>query len=172
MQKNDLVREAFASDIAPEPEFVEDVSQPDIVQNENTLVAQNPDSISELLKKQVKVYKTGPDDTLGGIARKFGISIDTIKWANNLPNNTIKENWDLLIPQTDGLIIEAGPNTTLEDIATKYKGNLNYKKKLSGLALELNKQFRFLKEMEDDIKKRHDELQAIKDKKEKEIMTI
>jgi ribosome recycling factor len=42
----------------------------------------------------------------------------------------------------------------------------------SDKAISEDDKFRFLKEMEEEIKKRSDELQEVKDKKEKEIMTI
>lgn len=133
-QGGGIVPTALASEGTDTPPPAVLDPEPDTIQNDNTLVAQNPDSISQLIKRQVKVYKTQAGDTLGGIARKFGITIDTIIQANNLGGVKIDPNWDLLIPQTDGLIIEAGPNTTLSDIANKYKGNLDEIVAYNGLA--------------------------------------
>lgn len=132
IQKSGFVQEAFASDINENSSAA--VEQPDIVASENALVAQNPDSVSELLKKQVKVYTTKPNDTLGSISQEFKISVDTLKWANNLNSDTIQPGWHLVILPVNGLLIKAGPNTTLPDIASKYKGSLERIIAYNGLA--------------------------------------
>ncbi len=93
---------------------------------DNALVRPNPDSIKDLIAKQVQIYETQPGDTLASISKHFNISTQTIKWANNLPNNTIKPGWFLLIPPTDGIIVQIkNTNTTLPDIAKKYHANLD-----------------------------------------------
>lgn len=134
-QGNSLVPTALASEnLEVPPPAVP--AQDQNLQNDNTLVAQNPDSVSELLKRQIKVYKTQKGDTIGSIARQYGVSIDTIKWANNLKDNHIDPDWELAIPPTDGLIIIAGPNTTLPDIVKKYKGNMSEILSYNGLVDE------------------------------------
>ncbi|MBX0312876.1 MAG: LysM peptidoglycan-binding domain-containing protein [Sulfurihydrogenibium sp.] len=44
------------------------------------------------------MYIVQKGDTLFSIARKFGISIDALKKANNLKDNNIKVMQSLLIP--------------------------------------------------------------------------
>lgn len=121
-----LIAEAHAEDLsgleslnAPDPSPA--ASGDDIVMgNEDYLLAPNPDSIQGLVEKQVKIYQTVAGDTLGSVAQKFGISAQTIIWANNLPGSTIKPGWYLLIPPVDGVIVKADSNTTLPDIADTY----------------------------------------------------
>jgi len=88
--------------------------------DENFLFAPNPDSIQPLIEKQVKIYQTQEGDSLKSLEQKFGISQQTIIWANNLPSKTIKPGWYLLIPPVDGTIVKADANTTLPDIANTY----------------------------------------------------
>ncbi len=88
--------------------------------NESTILAPNPDSVQSLIEKQIQVYQTQSGDTLGSVAQKFGISQQTIIWANNLPSNLIKPGWYLLVLPVDGVAVKADSNDTLPDIAAKY----------------------------------------------------
>ncbi len=60
-------------------------------------------------------------DTLGQIAEKFQISINTLKWANNLSSNTVRVGQKLVIPPGDGIIYTTKKGDTLDAIALKYK---------------------------------------------------
>lgn len=99
---------------------VEDVS---LITN-NTIEKENLDSVRGLIAEQIKVYDTVSGDTLQSIANKFGISTDTLIWANNLPNNTIKPGWNLVILPTSGVLHKVTNNDTLPDIAKKYSANI------------------------------------------------
>lgn len=90
----------------------------------DVLVQPNPDTVSSLISKQIKVYETQPGDTLGSIAAANGIKVQTLMWANNLSSQTIKPGWYLVILPTDGVLHKATSNNTLPDIAKKYNGNL------------------------------------------------
>ncbi len=83
----------------------------------------NPDTVKDLIAKQIKIYQTQPGDTLQSIASANNISIQTIIWANNLPNTTIKPGWQLLILPVNGVLVIPDTNTTLPDIVRKYFGN-------------------------------------------------
>lgn len=91
-----------------------------IIGTEDTILAPNPDSVQVLIEKQIKIYQTQNGDSLGSVAKKFGISPQTIMWANKLTNQTIKPGWQLIILPVDGVLVEATNNDTLPDIANKY----------------------------------------------------
>ncbi len=105
-----------------------------LVFSSEAIVKPNPDSISGLIAKQIKVYETKSGDTLKSIAANFGLSTNTIIWANKLPGTQIKPGWQLLIPPTDGIIVTANSNTTLPDLAKKYKVSLETIIAYNGLA--------------------------------------
>jgi len=66
-------------------------------------------------------YKVKPGDTLTGIARKFGVKMMTIWWANNLKNkNTLKPGKTLIIPPDDGLLVTVKEGQTLDGIGRDY----------------------------------------------------
>ena len=92
-----------------------------VMGDEDSILAPNPDNVHSLIAKQVKIYNTQAGDTLQSIAQNFGISTQTILWANpKLTSSTIKAGWQLIILPTDGVLVTATDNDTLPDIARKY----------------------------------------------------
>lgn len=89
------------------------------------------------------IVKSG--DTLSKIANSYNISIDNIKSANKLNNNTIYVGQKLLIPVSDTTVIEKEPTTGTEinyvvvkgdnlySIANKYGVSVNDIKSLNNL---------------------------------------
>ncbi len=89
--------------------------------DEEGLSASTLDSIKPLLSNQITVYETQGGDTLGTIAEKHDIDINTIKWSNNLTSDTIKPGWFLVIPSVKGVLVKADEDTTIAGIARKFK---------------------------------------------------
>lgn len=92
--------------------------------SDSRIVKPNPADIEALIADQIKVYDTQPGDTLSSIAERFGISTNTIIWANNLPNSNIKPGWNLVILPTNGVLRKVTNNDTLGDIAKKFKADV------------------------------------------------
>lgn len=77
--------------------------------------------ISEKPRDQVVSYRVQKGDTLGGIAEKFGVSVDTIKWANNLLKEKLSTGLELKIPPVTGIIHKVRPGETIYSLAKYYK---------------------------------------------------
>ena len=83
--------------------------EPTTVQ-ENAVFAHNPantDYANEVADKRVGVteYTVQPGDSLSFIARDYGVSIESIMWANGLrDSNSIREGNVLKIPPVSGVI--------------------------------------------------------------------
>ena len=76
---------------------------------------------SDHQSNQVTVYTVQEGDTLSFIASDFGISVNTIIWANNLNNiHSIKLGDELKIPPVDGVIHKVKKGDSLTTIAKKY----------------------------------------------------
>jgi peptidoglycan DL-endopeptidase CwlO len=88
--------------------------------DEQGLSKPNPDSISAMIAKQIKVYETKSGDSLKSIADQNGVNTQTLMWANNLSNTNIKPGWFLRIPPTDGVIYNAKSNDTIPDLAKRF----------------------------------------------------
>lgn len=73
-------------------------------------------------RDQIVYYTVGDGDTISEIANQFGISPNTLLWANNLSGvDYIKAGQRLEILPTDGIQYTVKPGDTLSLIAQKYK---------------------------------------------------
>ena len=80
--------------------------------------------ISEKVRDKSFDYAVQPGDTLSGIATKFGISVDTVRWENNLgKNGAIKPGQVLKILPVTGVRHKVGRGETIYSIAKKYGAN-------------------------------------------------
>ena len=73
--------------------------------------------------RDVTKYTVAEGDTADSVAVKFGISVDTVKWANNLKNSTLTPGSELDILPRDGVLYTAKDGDTVEKIAEKYKAD-------------------------------------------------
>lgn len=77
--------------------------------------------ISEKPRDQVITYAVEKGDTLAKIAEKFGVSIDTIKWANDLKRDSLSVSQELKIPPVTGIVHKVREGETIYSISKKYK---------------------------------------------------
>jgi surface antigen len=122
-----LINEAYADDGALSAGFNNDTlaTADELAFEDGGVVSKpNPDTTRELMSKQITVYETQPGESVYAVAEKFKLSINTIKWANNLSSNDLKPGWYLKILPVDGVLYQADSNDTLPDIANYFKGNL------------------------------------------------
>ncbi len=74
---------------------------------------------------QISKYTVRKGDTLSSIAKMFGVSTNTVLWANSLSSKTIKEGQVLVILPVSGTIHIIARGDTLKSIAKKYKGDVD-----------------------------------------------
>lgn len=77
--------------------------------------------VSQKPRSEIEDYVVGNGDTISTIAQKKGISVDTIKWANDITKtDQIKPGQTIKILPVSGIshIVKAGD--TLESVAKKY----------------------------------------------------
>ncbi len=77
--------------------------------------------VSEKPRDQVITYAVQSGDTLSTIADKFGISIDTLKWANDLRRDALSVGQELKIPPVTGIVHKVKEGDTVYSVAKKYK---------------------------------------------------
>ncbi len=74
---------------------------------------------------QISLYVVRPGDSLSDIAQMFGVSVNTILWANNITDrNIIKPGMTLTILPISGIQHTVKKGETLASIAKKYHGNI------------------------------------------------
>lgn len=74
---------------------------------------------------QISIYTVRAGDTLSGVADMFGVSINTIVWANNLKTKTLKEGQELVILPISGVRHTVKSGDTLDSLSKKYKADLD-----------------------------------------------
>lgn len=97
---------------------------------ENAVFAHNPaamdyaDTVISGKRTSVAEYTVQPGDSLSFIARDYGVSIESIMWANGLrDSNSIREGNILKIPPISGVIHTVKSGDTINTIAKKYGAN-------------------------------------------------
>ena len=94
--------------------------------NDNSFVSYNPPNADYLddigvRRNQVVDYTVQPGDTLSFIASDYGVSVNSLIWANNLKGvGNINPGQVLRIPPVSGVIHKIKKGDTLPTIAKKY----------------------------------------------------
>ncbi len=72
----------------------------------------------------IETYTVADGDTLSSIANRFGVSTNTIRWANNLgAKGTIKEGQSLVILPVTGVKHKVAKGDTIANLAKKYRAD-------------------------------------------------
>jgi murein DD-endopeptidase MepM/ murein hydrolase activator NlpD len=76
---------------------------------------------SDKPRDQVEEYTVEKGDTLSTVADKFGVSTDSIRWANDSTDDSLTIGEKLKIPPTSGIIHKVREGETIYTIAKKYR---------------------------------------------------
>ena len=100
----------------------------DIVVNDNALVSTGPvgeDEISEVSSSngEIRVYTVRQGDSLSEVAEMFGVTTNTIRWANDLSGTTVQPGETLVILPIAGVRHVIKDGDSLSKIAAKYEGD-------------------------------------------------
>lgn len=92
----------------------------------------NPDQ-----KPVITTYTVKSGDTLSTIADSFNVSVNTVRWANDLTTkSTIKVGQELVILPFSGIQYEVKKGDTLSGIVAKYHGDIKEIMDMNGLESE------------------------------------
>jgi murein DD-endopeptidase MepM/ murein hydrolase activator NlpD len=106
----------FVSGGEVDPDYLTYTS--DIIPNTNTAMTTIPE---DRKRAESFEYTVVEGDTLSAIGEKFRISVDAIKYVNNLTDYTVLSiGQTIIIPPLSGLIHEVEEGDTLDSIAEKY----------------------------------------------------
>ena len=74
-------------------------------------------------RRAVEEYVVKTGDTLSTIAEDWDVTVDTIKWANNLSSDLVRPGQTLDIPPSDGVLVTVKSGDTLSGLAQKYSAS-------------------------------------------------
>ena len=75
---------------------------------------------SSVVNRKVISYTVKAGDTVDTLAAKFGLSTQTIKWANNLTTDALPVDSVLQILPIDGVLYSVKSGDTIDSLASKY----------------------------------------------------
>ncbi len=104
---------------APRPSTLSTIQDNSIV-SRGTILA---DIVGELTDRgaQISTYTVQEGDTLSFIASDYGVSVNTIIWANNLKDaDSIRPDMELKIPPVTGVVHKVKKGDTVAGLAKKY----------------------------------------------------
>ncbi len=74
--------------------------------------------------KDIQTYVTQDGDTISGLAVKFGVTSDTIRWSNGLPSGDgLVVGKTLSISPINGIVYEVKAGDTADKLASKFRAN-------------------------------------------------
>ncbi len=73
----------------------------------------------------ISIYVVHKGDTLPEIAKMFDVTVNTIRWANDIKGNTISVGQTLVILPVSGIKHTVKSGDTLQSIAKFYKGDID-----------------------------------------------
>lgn len=128
---NDIVATAIAADVAQTANLsvapnvaslaISAQIQSEITQSNTSVISKSQLAGSDSpVRTDTISYTVKDGDSLDSIASNFGISTQTIKWANNTTSNSVSVGSKLKIPPVDGVIYTVKSGDTIESIAKKY----------------------------------------------------
>lgn len=81
--------------------------------------------IEEARSGSISIYVVREGDTLAAIAKMYGVTTNTIAWANDIRRGVIKPGQTLVILPISGVKHTVAKGDTIQSIAKKYKADLN-----------------------------------------------
>ena len=88
-----------------------------------TAVVEKPQLVAPSVKsvKDIQTIEVKEGDTIPAFAQRFGISEDTIRWANNLKTDTLATGAKLTILPVTGVLYTVQGNDTADSLAAVYQ---------------------------------------------------
>ncbi|MFH1366981.1 MAG: peptidoglycan DD-metalloendopeptidase family protein [Patescibacteria group bacterium] len=141
-------KDALRARVTPTDDSIQITETTLVTTEEGTALVKNtlPDtSLTGQPRENIESYQVKGGDTISTIAGQFGISTNTILWANSL-NSTdlIKPGQTLTIPPVSGVLYKIQKGDTVASLAKKYKADekniLEYNQLADASAIEVGDQ--------------------------------
>lgn len=97
-----------------------------VVPSDNVALAK-PQIVATTLKSKQDIihYTTVAGDSLDGLASKFGVTANSIKWSNNITGSTLAAGTNLAIPPVNGVVYTVKAGDTPSSVASRYQADAN-----------------------------------------------
>ncbi|HUY85282.1 MAG TPA: LysM peptidoglycan-binding domain-containing protein [Candidatus Dormibacteraeota bacterium] len=94
-----------------------------VASNDNVL--SKPQVVATALKSRadIQTYTTVAGDTVSGVATKFGITSDSVRWSNGITGDAVAAGTKLTIPPVNGIVYTVKAGDTADSLASKYRSS-------------------------------------------------
>lgn len=94
----------------------------DLAQKDEAIIVK-PQTFEPTSSNAIVGYKTVAGDTVPSIAARYGVSAQTLRWANNLTTDAVAVGADMIIPTVDGVVHVVKDSETADSLAAKYQSD-------------------------------------------------
>ena len=95
----------------------------DLAQTDNSFISK-PQIVNQSTGRTgVTTYVTKDGDSVQSVASTFGISEDTVRWANKLTSDNLSAGTKLTIPSITGVLYTVKQGDTADSLASKYQAD-------------------------------------------------
>ena len=98
-------------------------AESELAQNDVNVISKPQIIQPSASSREIKQYTAKAGDTVPAIAQQFGISPNTVKWANNLTSDAVEPGRQLAIPPVDGIVYTVKPGDTIDSVVSKYRAD-------------------------------------------------
>ncbi len=118
--------------LAAMPESVAATNTADSLNNQlvsttiNNSIVAKPVVLSTTFKSKydIQKYITVSGDTVSSLAKKFGVTSDTLRWSNNLTSDSLPAGRTIwVLPGLDGIVYVVKSGDTASSLAARYRAN-------------------------------------------------
>lgn len=106
-----------------------------LAQNDANIVAKPQVVQASEDTRQIQTYTAKAGETIPEIAKRFGISAQTVRWANNMESDAVEPGRKLKILPTDGVLYTIQSGDSIDSLASTYKANVEQIKTYNDLEL-------------------------------------
>lgn len=97
----------------------------DLAQSDATTISKPQILQPESVSRDIRYYKVSRGQDVNDIAKRFNISANTVRWANNLDSDALRKGQKIKILPTDGIQHTVERGETVEKLAAKYKTSVD-----------------------------------------------
>lgn len=94
----------------------------ELAQQDDSIISK-PQTFEPTSSDAIITYKTVAGDTVPSVAAKYGVTPETLRWANNLTTDALALGADMIVPTVDGVVYTVKNGDTLDSIAQKYRSD-------------------------------------------------
>lgn len=90
-------------------------------------IVAKPQIVATVQKSKYDIvhYTTKAGDTISGIASKYNLNPNSIRWSNGISGEALTAGKDLLVPPANGIVYKVKSGDTVNSVSSTYQANLD-----------------------------------------------